>query len=114
MITAHQHLRRLLAGGLIEGRRPRRTHALSLLKAAAEERSAESEALMRKIALFDGKLLLDEEAGLPHAMSPEDSLRSIAAQTLAGWNRRRHRDVIRHVAETSTSGVAAAIVRQWV
>ena len=113
MIAAHQHLRRLLAGGLIEGRRPRWTHALSLMKAAGDERSAESEALMREIALFDGKLLLDEEAGLPHAMSPEDMLRSIAAQTLAGWDRRRHRDVIRHVAETSTSGLASAIVRRW-
>jgi hypothetical protein len=113
-IAAHQHLRRLLAGGLIEGRRPRWTHALALMKAAAAERSSESESLMREIALFDGKFLLVEEAGLPHAMSPEDMLRSIAAQTLASWDLRRHRDVIRHVARTGPSGLAAAIVRQWV
>ena len=114
MTRAHQHLRRLLAGGLIEGRRPRWTHALSLMKAVTDERSAESEALLREVALFDGKFLLDEEAGLPHAMSPEDMLRSLAAQTLAKWDRRRHRDVIRQVSRTASSGLAAAIVRRWV
>jgi len=111
--AAHQHLRRLLAGGLIEGRRPRWTHALWLMKTVGEERSPESEALLREVALFDGKFLLDEEAGLPHSMSPEDMLRSIAAQTLAGWDRHRHRDVIRHVAKTAGPGLAAAIVRRW-
>jgi len=111
--AAHQHLRRLLAGGLIEGRRPRWTHALWLMKTVSEEQSPESEAVLREVALFDGKFLLDEEAGLPHSMSPEDMLRSIAAQTLAGWNRRRHRDVIRHVAKTTGPGLAAAIVRRW-
>jgi hypothetical protein len=113
MSKAHQHLRRLLAGGLIEGRRPRWTHALWLMKTVGDQRSPESEALLREVALFDGKFLLDEEAGLPHAMSPEDMLRSIAAQTLAGWDRRRHRDVIRHVSKTAGSGLAAAIVRPW-
>lgn len=113
MSKAHQHLRRLLAGGLIEGRRPKWTHALWLMKTVGDERSPESEALMREVALFDGKFLLDEEAGLPHSMSPEDMLRSIAAQTLAGWDRRRHRDVIRHVSKTAGPGLAAAIVRRW-
>lgn len=114
MSKAHEHLRRLLAGGLIEGRRPRWTHALWLMKAVGDQRSPESEALMREVALFNGKFVLDEEAGLPHSMSPEDMLRSIAAQTLAGWDRRRHRDVIRHVAKTAGPGLAGTIVRRWV
>ena len=83
------------------------------MKVVSDERSAESEALLREVALFDGKFLLDEEAGLPHAMSPEDMLRSLAAQTLAKWDRRRHRDVIRQVSRTTSSGLAAAIVRRW-
>ena len=114
MSKAHQHLRRLLAGGLIEGRRPKWTHALWLMKTVGDQRSPEAEALLREVARFDGKFLLDEEAGLPHSMSPEDMLRSIAAQTLAGWDRRRHRDVIRRVSSTAGPGLAAAIVRRWV
>ena len=112
MARAHEHLRRLLAGGLIEGRRPHWTHALALLKAVGESRSPESEALLREVAVFDGRLLLNEEAGLPHSMAPEDMLRSLAAQTLAGWDHRRHRDVIRQAA-AAAPGLVSQILRRW-
>jgi hypothetical protein len=113
MARAHEHLRRLLAGGLIEGRRPQWAHALALLKSVSEVRSPESESVLRDVALFDGKLLLDEEAGLPHAMSPEDMLRSLSAQTLAGWDRRRHRDVIRHASAPERSALVRRILHRW-
>jgi hypothetical protein len=113
MAKAHEHLRRLLAGGLIEGRRPAWVHALALLKTVSETRSPESEAVLRDAARFDGKLLLDEEAGLPHAMAPEEMLRSLAAQTLAGWDRRRHRDVIRYASAPGRTALVRSILRRW-
>lgn len=113
MPGAHEHLRRLLAGGLIAGRRPQWIHALALLKAVGEVRSPESETVLREAALFDGKLLLDEEAGLPHAMAPEDMLRSLAAQTLAGWDPRRHRDVIRRASAPQRTAMVRAILARW-
>jgi hypothetical protein len=113
MTRAHEHLRRLLAGGLIEGRRPRWEHALALLKAVSETRSADSEAVLREAALFDGRLVLDEEAGLPHAMAPEDMLRSLAAQTLALWDRRRHRDAIRHAAGPTRNALVGRVLSRW-
>jgi hypothetical protein len=111
--AAHEHLRRLLAGGLIEGRRPQWAHALALLKAVSEVRSPESEAVLRDAALFDGKLLLDEEAGLPHAMAPEDMLRSLAAQALAGWDSRKHRDAIRYASAPGRSALVRGILDRW-
>ena len=113
MPAPHQHLRRILAGGLIEGRRPRWAHALSLMKAVTAEHTPESAAVLREVATFDGHLLLDEEAGLPHAMAPEDMLRSIAAQTLARWDHRRHRAVIRSAARSADTTLVAGILRRW-
>ena len=113
MARAHEHLRRLLAGGLIEGRRPQWAHALALLKAVSDVRSPESEAVLRDAARFDGKLLLDEAAGLPHSMAPEDMLRSLAAQTLAGWDPRRHRDVIRHASAPERTALVRSILQRW-
>jgi len=93
MARAHAHLLRLLKP---QGR-PLRTdwpHLLGSLAEVCGHRSEQSTAVLRKAATFQGKLLLDRERGLPHSMSPEDFLRSVAVQTLGRWNRTLHRDVI--------------------
>jgi hypothetical protein len=46
-------------------------------------------------------------------MSPEDMLRSLSAQTLAGWDRRRHRDVIRHASAPERSALVRRILHRW-
>ncbi len=116
MPLAHQHLRRCLAGGLIQGRRATWQHALALLHAVADDHSTESESVLREVALYDGVLQLDTTAGLPHAMSPEDAMRSLAIQVLAQWDRKRHGDVIRAVGRNARNDVVAAIAgdrRSW-
>jgi hypothetical protein len=113
MALAHQHLERMLAGtGLGQGSY-RWHHVLGALQAVCGERSSESEAVLRKAATYEGRLRLDEAAGLPHSMSPEDLLRSIALQTLGEWDRDRHRDVIARAAELADSDHVVVIARQY-
>ena len=112
MSLAHQHLRRCLAGGLIHGKRVTWQHAMALMHAVSAARGPESENVLREVALYDGVLQLDTAPGLPHAMSPEDALRSMAVQVLAEWNPRRHRDVIRAVSRVTRNDVVAVIARE--
>ena len=114
MALAHQHLRRCLAGDLIQGRRVTWQHALALMHAVAERRTPESESVLREVATYEGVLLLDPAAGLPHAMSPEDALRAFAVQVLARWDPRRHRDVIRAVHRSTRSDMVAVIAQERV
>lgn len=109
MSVVHQHLRRCLAGDLIHGRRATWPHAMALMHAVASDRCPESEAALREVALYDGRLQLDTSAGLPHAMSPEDALRALAVQVLAAWDRRRHRAVIRAVHRSARNDVVRRI-----
>jgi hypothetical protein len=112
MSLAHQHLRRCLAGGLIHGRRVTWQHALALMHAVSEARGPESESVLREVALYDGVLQLDTASGLPHAMSPEDALRSMAVQVLAQWNPRRHRDVIKAVSRVTRNELVRKIAEE--
>jgi hypothetical protein len=109
MSLAHQHLRRCLAGDLIHGRRASWPHAMALMHAVAAAPGPESEAVLREVALYDGTLQLDTSAGLPHALSPEDTLRCLAVQVLAAWDPKRHRAVIRAVHRASGNDVVRTI-----
>ena len=113
MSLAHLHLERMLGAPVPEPGEPAYHwhHVLGALHAVCAEPSPESEAVLRRVAAFEGRYRLDPEAGLPHAMSPEDLLRSLAVQTLAQWDRERHRDVIARAAELSDSDHVAAIAR---
>jgi hypothetical protein len=113
MALAHDHLDLLLAGAAPGGRAYSWQQVLGALQAVGEQHCNESEAVLRKVAVHEGRYLLDEGAGLPHAMSPEDLLRSMAVQTLAGWDLQRHRDVITRAAELAESDHLATIARQY-
>jgi hypothetical protein len=93
MARAHDRLRRLL-GSRRNTARSDWHQVLGSLVEVCRERSPESEAVLRRAATFAGTLALELDAGLPHAMSPEDFLRSVAVQTLGRWDRRLHQDVI--------------------
>jgi hypothetical protein len=113
MALAHEHLERMLSG-LAQGGRPYGwQHMLGALQVVCGERSSESEAVLRKAAIYEGRCRLDEAAGLPHSMSPEDLLRSMALQTLGEWDRDRHRDVIARAAELADSDHVVVIARQY-
>ena len=110
MSEAHEHLRRMMAGTPDqEGQRYQWPHVLAMLQQVRTEPSADSEDVLRALAQYEGRLLLDEEAGLPHSMSPEDLLRSLAVQTLGQWNAARHADAIRRAAELADTD---RVVRQ--
>lgn len=111
MAREHQHLRQCLAGGLVNGHRATWHHTLALTHAVAANRSPESEAVLRDVALFEGKLVLDPAPGLPHAMSPEDMLRSLALQVLWEWNPKQHRDVLKQLARHARNDAVAAMAR---
>lgn len=113
MSLAHEHLERMLAGGGLGGRPYHWQHVLGVLDAVCGERSSESEAVLRKAAAYEGRYQLDEGAGFPHSMCPEDLLRSMAVQTLAAWDLERHRDVITRAAELADSDHLVAIARRY-
>jgi hypothetical protein len=113
MARAHEHLERMLTGTGPGSQPYTWQHVLGALQAVCGERSSESEAVLRKAASYEGRCQLDEGAGLPHSMSPEDLLRSIAVQSLAEWDRNRHRDVIARAAALADSEHVAAIARQY-
>ena len=111
MAHAHDHLHRLLGG---TGDQPYHWHhVLGMLHAVAATPSDESEAVLRRAAVFRGRVELDPGAGLPHAMSPEELIRSFAVQTLGEWGRERHRDVIEQAGALAESDPLRAIARAY-
>jgi len=93
MAQAHKYLHEMLSGSTstVGLHWP---HVLGMLVQICRARSPESEAVLREAAEFEGTLALDPERGLPHSMSPEDFLRSIAVQTLGKWDKTLHQDAI--------------------
>jgi hypothetical protein len=84
---------------------------LAIAQELTSGRSATREALMRRVALFQGRFAIDPTHGMPHAMPPEDIMRCIAVDALGTWDARKHRDVIRHVADTAERQMVAEIAR---
>ena len=94
MARAHDRMLQLLGSRRRRARTQDWQQVLGSLAEVCSERSPESEAVLRRAATFAGRLTLAQERGLPHAMSPEDLLRSVAVQTLGRWDRTLHQDVI--------------------
>lgn len=111
MTWAHDYLREVIgdrkavAGGYHWER------MLAAVRALESERTTESEAVLRAILEFQGDVPLHPDSSVPHAMAPEHLLQSTAMHILAEWDRERHQDVIRHVANTSRSADLARIAR---
>ena len=107
MAREHDVLRRVLS------RRARRHDWHAVLQAThriMERRTLESERLLARVLAFEGEVVL---AGgyLPHAMPAADMLRSLAIQTLARWNKRKHRGAIARIRDTTGSHHLAAIAK---
>lgn len=108
MTPLHRHVARLF------NPRSRRYHwhqVLGILEALRQNRTPAAEAAFRRLARFRGRLRVDPSHGLPHAMSPEELVRFVAAQQLARWDRRRHRAVIREVSRRAETDVVRRVTR---
>ena len=110
---AHDHLRRLLAGGNHQGVRFHWHHVLGLMQALSVDPSDETEQILVEAATFKAQLLLEPGPGMPHSMPPEFLLRSLAMQLLARRDRKRYRALFRQIARTSPSERLAEMARSY-
>lgn len=113
MSAAHDHLRRVLFGPAIANEKHPWAGIMGALHTVTGERSEESEVLLRRVLTdFHGRLELESTEGLPHAMPPEDLLRSVAVQTLASWDLARHRDAILPHADPARNDPLGSLARR--
>jgi hypothetical protein len=78
-----QNIRTSMSRSAQPGREPRWHDLLRELTAATSAPfTPQVERLLLDILRFEGELQLDESAEMPHSMSPEDMLKSLAAQSL--------------------------------
>jgi hypothetical protein len=73
--------------------------------------NCEAERALLAVLRFDEKLWLSESSEFPHSMSPEDMLKSLAAQALGKWTGGTHLIELKRVEATARSPVLASIIR---
>ncbi len=71
--------------------------------------SAEGEQLLLDILRFDGQLHLIINDELPHSLTPEDMLKSLAVQGLVKWTELTHRHVLERLEKTASPMLASLI-----
>ena len=92
---------------------PRWADVLRDMAAATySKRTHEAEQLMLAALQFGGELriVVDDVSEMPHGMTPEDMIRSLAAQTLGAWTGSHYRPTLRRVAATVTSATLVSII----
>ena len=70
----------------------------------------EGESLLLEILRFEGRLQIDLSSEMPHSMSPEDMLKSLAIQALARWTGLAHLPEMQRVQLTTHSSSLASLV----
>lgn len=111
MSQAHDYLRQVL-GGAPTGTVAHPWHDVKqAFHQVMADRSPDSEEVLRGFLLFQGEIALQPAGSLPHALSPEDHLRILAMQTLAGWDREKHRAAISRAVDLADSDAVADIAR---
>ena len=73
--------------------------------------SSEAERLLLAVLRFGGQLRLDPSSELPHSMSPEEMLKSMAVQALGHWTGLTYISAMQRVQATAVSPVLSGIVR---
>jgi|SRR5579864_809956 len=79
--------------------------------AGADSFGWEAERALLRALRFDGELSLSENSELPHSMSPEEMLKSLATQALAKRTGLTHLLEMERVEATAASPTLASIVR---
>jgi hypothetical protein len=111
MADSHEFIKRVLGEAINANPNPTHFHwqqILSSLNEVIAHHSSESEAVLRAILEYDGPVPINGSAS-SHSLSPEDMMRSIAIQTLAKWDKDKHKDLIEKVAKKTDSHLLAAI-----
>jgi hypothetical protein len=71
----------------------------------------EAEGLLVEVLRFEGRLRLTISSDLPHSMSPEDMLKSLAAQALGRWTGLAYLQEMERVQVTTQSSSLSSLVR---
>ncbi|MEP6573240.1 MAG: hypothetical protein ABJD11_11120 [Gemmatimonadota bacterium] len=113
MSGAHDYLRGALFSPTAGVTKRPWTGILAAIDQVTSAQSPESEELLHQVLTdYKGKLQLDDDAGHCHAMPPEDLLRLIAVQTLAGWDLKGHRNAISLHANPARRDILGTIARR--
>jgi hypothetical protein len=80
-----------------------------LLSVASCPLRPEVERLLLDILKFEGELQLDESSEMPHRMSPENMLKSLAVQALARWTGAHYLPTLRRIEATAPPALSTVI-----
>jgi hypothetical protein len=82
-----------------------------LVPAISQHLTWEAEGILLEILRFEGRLRLTVSDDLPHSMSPEDMLKSLAVQALAKWTGLAYLQEMERVQATTQSSSLSSLVR---
>src|SRR5207253_2923533 len=80
-----------------------------LLSATSGPLRPEVEPLLLAILRFEGELQLDEASEMPHRMSPENMLKSLAVQAQGRWTGTSYLPTMRRLAATAPPALSCVI-----
>jgi hypothetical protein len=80
-----------------------------LAAATSSPLTAEVERLLLSVLAFRGRLRLDETSPMPHRMSPENMLKSLAVQALARWTGAKFLPTMKRLLATAAPSLACMI-----
>jgi hypothetical protein len=112
MPASLENIKTAMARSARPGNVPRwRDLQADFIAATSSPLSAEVERLLLAILRFDGELQLDEASEMPHRMSPENMLKSLAVQALGRWTGATYLPTMRRLEATATPASFACVVR---
>ncbi len=83
----------------------------ALWEVASSPPTPEGEQLLLDIIRFEGRIRLSPTSELPHSLSPEDMLKSLAIQALTRWTALTYLLEIRRTRAVATSPMLTAVAR---
>jgi hypothetical protein len=86
-------------------------HIISAIHHVGQDPSAPAERTLERIVAFKGSVSLTSYAGVPHSMSPEDMMRSLALQSLLQRDKPRHRKLAHRLAASTRIDLLAGIAK---
>ena len=86
-------------------------HIAAAVHHVGMDRSLQAERMLKKLVQFKGTIAMQSSSDLPHSMSPESMIQSLALQSLLHRNKRKHRALARRVAATTHIDLVAEIAK---
>ncbi len=105
-----QNIKTALTRDAPMGQKPRWQDLLGdFLSATSSPLTPEVERILLAILSSDGELQLNEESEMPHNMSPENMLKSLAVQALGRWTGATYLPTMQHVQATAPPSLACVV-----